>query len=340
MMRYLPVSVALAGTVAWGLAGAADESPLARYQYTQLHMGVQVRIVVYAPSRAAAETACEAAFERFAQLDQTLSDYRPSSEINRLCDAAGGPPVRVSRDLYRVLERAQQVSRRSGGAFDVTVGPLVALWRAARKSGRLPADPELRAARALVGWRKVRLLPRERAVRLATPGMRLDLGGIAKGYAGDCAQAVLRRRGIRSALVEAGGDIVVSDAPPGRAGWEIEAQERGGTRTLVLANSAVSTSGDTEQFVEVDGRRYSHVVDPRTGLGLTTRVAATVVAPDGLTSDPLSTAVCILGPEKGPAFAAAWKRVRATVRRAGDPSPAGTGQQPTDPSPNRGATTP
>jgi thiamine biosynthesis lipoprotein len=297
--------------------GSAGETSLQRYQYTQLHMGVQVRITLYAPDEPSAERACAAAFRRFAGLEDILSDYRPSSELMRLCARAGGPPVPVSPDLFLVLERAADLSRRTGGAFDVTVGPYMALWRKARKTGKLPAAADLQTAARLVGWRKVRLDEEKRTVQLLVPGMRLDLGGIAKGYAGDCAQAVLKQHGVTRALVEAGGDIVVSGPPPGKDGWRIEVASAGPEkRTVSLANAAISSSGDTEQFVEIAGRRYSHIVDPRTGLGLTDRIAATVIAPDGITSDSLSTAVSVLGPERGPALARTYKGVLVTVRRA------------------------
>lgn len=296
----------------------ANAPSLTRYQYTQLHMGVQVRIVVYAPSQAMAEKACAAAFHRFAQLDEIMSDYRATSELMRLCAKAGGPPVPVSEELFRVLEFAQEVSRRSEGAFDVTVGPMVALWRKARRSRQFPTQEELAQARALVGWQKVKLDAEKRTVQISTPGMRLDLGGIAKGYAGDEAQAVLKRHGITRALVEAGGDIVVSGPPPDKPGWEIQLMATPGDpspRTLALSNVAISTSGDTEQYVEFGGKRYSHIVDPRTGLGLTDRVVVTVLAPNGITSDSLSTTISVLGAEKGKALAKTYPGVTAIIRR-------------------------
>lgn len=283
-------------------------------------MGVQVSITLYAPTEEKAEAAASAAFQRFAELEDIMSDYRPSSELMRLCAKAGGPAVKVSPDLYRVLRFGRQVSKRSDGAFDVTVGPLVQLWRASRKSGQLPAESEIERAKALAGWRKVLLKDSDRSVRLAVPGMRLDLGGIAKGYAGDEAVKALKRKGIRSAMVEAGGDIVLSGAPPGTRGWRIEipAMSAGSRQptTLELSNCAVSTSGDLYQFVEIGGKRYSHIVDPRTGLGLTDRIAVTIIAPNGITSDPLSTAVSVLGDRDGRKLARSFRGVRAFVRHA------------------------
>jgi thiamine biosynthesis lipoprotein len=301
--------------------GNANAQVPARFEYKEYHMGVDVRIVVYAPDQATAERACAAAFERFAELDTAMSDYRADSELMRLCTHAGGPPVRVSRDLFVVLQRSQEVAQRSDGAFDITCGPIVALWRRARKTHLLPTPHEIEEARSLVGWERLRLDPRRQTAQLLTPGMKLDLGAIGKGYADDCAQQTLKRFGITSALVEAGGDMVVSAPPPGQDGWKIEVSNAGeGAHSPVLrfANVAISTSGDTEQFVEIGGRRYSHVVDPRTGQALTDRYEVTVIAPNGLTSDSLSTAICVLGPEKGQALARTYRNTTVYIRRAAD----------------------
>lgn len=298
-------------------AAAPQSGGLTRFTYTEYHMGVDARLVVYAPDHVAAENACSAAFARIAALDTIMSDYRRDSELTRLSARAGGPPARVSPDLFRVLRRAQEVSRHSGGAFDVTVGPLVALWRRARKSGVLPNPAEIERARSLVGWQKLRLDERARTVRLAVPGMKLDLGGIAKGYADDEAQRVLQEHGITRALVEMGGDIVVSGPPPGAAGWTIRVPNAGDNRgpaDLHFAHRAISTSGDTEQFVLIGGRRYSHVVDPRTGQALTNRVQVTLIAPDGLTSDPLSTALTLLDEERRHRLLRAYPGTKAYVR--------------------------
>jgi len=280
-------------------------------------MGVDARLVFYAPDQQTAERAGAAAFARIASLDTIMSDYRRDSELNRLSDGAGGPPVRVSPDLFRVLRRALEVSEHSGGAFDVTVAPLILLWRKARREGVLPAPAALARARRLVGWRKLLLDEKARTARLTTRGMRLDLGGIAKGYAADEALAVLARHGIRRALVELGGDVVLGEAPPGAEGWRVRVPNAGdaqGPADLLFTNRAVSTSGDTEQFAVLSGRRYSHVVDPRTGRALTNRVQVTLTAPDGLTADPLSTALSILGPEGRARLLRAYPGVTAYVR--------------------------
>lgn len=276
-------------------------------------MGVQVRIVVYAPNRETAENACRPAFARIADLEAIMSDYRPDSEAMKLCDKAGGEPVPVGRDLFVVLERAQDVAKRSNGAFDVTVGPLVTLWRASRKTLTLPRSAELTAARALVGWRLVKLDKRAQTVQMEKPGMRLDLGGIAKGYALDEAYRVLRAHGIRAALLEAGGDIVMGDAPPGEKGWPVEVVAAG--KTEKLHNCAISTSGDTFQYIEIGGERYSHIVDPKTGLGLTDHATATVIARDGMTSDSLTKPCCILDQKCAEALVRHYRGARLYYRK-------------------------
>jgi FAD:protein FMN transferase len=290
--------VSIAAATSPGIAG-----PLARFEYSQPHMGTLVRIVLYAPGAPVADRAAKAAFDRIAALDEALSDYRDSSELMRVSRQPGGGPIQVSEDLFRILRAAQRVAHDSGGAFDVTVGPLSVLWRHARRVRELPAAASVAAARALVGPDKLELDEQRRTVRLTTPGMQLDVGGIAKGFAADEAAAVLSRHGIGAALVAAGGDIVATGPPPGRDGWRVAvASIEGADRPagyLSLRDAAVSTSGDAEQFVVLGGVRYSHVFDPRTGAPLTGRRSATVMARDGMTADALDTAVSVMGAVKG-----------------------------------------
>lgn len=286
-----------------GCATGLRPGPEQRHEFTRPQMGVPFRLVLYAADEASAGVAAEAAFARVAELNTALSDYDPDSELSRLGQASGtGAWVPVSADLWRMLTAGQRLSRETDGAFDVTVGPLVNLWRKARRERRLPAPQLLAEARARAGWRHLELDPRRRAARLDMPDMRLDLGGIAKGYAVDEALRVLRAHGIRSALVSGGGDLVVSAAPPGADGWRIQLEgggEGGAAEFVRLRHAALATSGDLFQFVEVDGGRYSHIVDPRTGLGLTNRSLVTVIARDGQTADSLATALSVTGPAAG-----------------------------------------
>lgn len=276
-------------------------------------MGGPVRIVLYATDRQAAEAAARAAFDAVASVDATMSDYREDSELNRFSRLAGRGPQRISGPLLEVLEAAQRVSGLSDGAFDVTVGPVVALWRRAKKEGALPDPRALSDALAHTGWQKLRVDDRLGTATLSVEGMRLDLGGIAKGYACDRALAALREHGAPRALVDGNGDLAVGDPPPDRPFWRVQIAGEP-DKVLRVARCGVATSGDTERFVEIGGRRFSHIVDPHTGLGLQTRSKVTVVAPDGMTADALATAVSVMGSDRGMAMAerlpgvAAWMR--------------------------------
>jgi thiamine biosynthesis lipoprotein len=278
---------------------------LQRFEFSEPEMGVPFRIVLYAPDKAVAQAAAQAAFTRVAELNQILSDYETDSELNELSRTSGqGRLVHVSDDLWTVLRRAQEIAELSDGAFDITVGPAVNLWRRARRSQRLPDPDRLVEARKAVGYKHVRLIPSDHTVELLAHGMKLDLGGIAKGYALDQAVNVLTGRGITSALVTGGGDMAASGPPPGQTGWRIEVApldvpNAPPKRFVRLAHMALATSGDVFQRLEIEGRRYSHIVDPRTGMGLTDHSLVTVIAPDCTTADALATAVSVLGPDKG-----------------------------------------
>ena len=302
-----------------------EKRALTRYEYQQPEMGLPFRMVLYARDRPSADSSSAAAFVRIKQLNDIMSDYEAESELSRLSRSSGqGRAVAVSNDLWFVLKRAEKLAERSGGAFDVTVGPYVMLWRKARREMKLPDPARLAEARQAVGYTHVRLDPKGRTVELMVPGMRLDLGGIAKGYAVDEALKVLRRLGIKSALVAGGGDMAVSDPPPGKKGWRIELAALDATnappaRFVSLSHAALATSGDLFQRLEIDGRRYSHIVDPHTGIGLTDHSLVNVIAPDCITADSLTKVVSVLGPKKGLEFIEATPSAAARViRQPGD----------------------
>ncbi len=301
LIVWLWALVALAGN-----PGQASGSggPLVRFEFEETHMASPFHLVLYSTDAAAARRASRAAFDRIAALNAVLSDYDPESELCRLSRGAGGPAVRVSADLFDVLQRSKVMWERSGGAFDVTIAPVGRLWRRARRDRKLPDRRRLAEARQLVGSDKMVLDPAARTVRLEQPGMKLDVGGIAKGYAAQAALEVLKAAGIPRALVGGAGDIVAGDPPPNADGWTIAIAPLDPARgdrppTLRLKNAAVSTAGDAERFVIIDGHRYSHIINPATGLGHEDRASVTVVAPDGATADALETTVYLLGPERG-----------------------------------------
>ncbi len=287
-------------------------TPLQRFEYTRLVMGVQARIITHGREARTAERAASEAFDTMSAVEDAASDYRLDNELARLCGRAGQGFQTISPDLDRLLRLAEHFARLTDGAFDVTVGPATRLWRESRRAGRLPDPERLRAARSAIGWRLVVVDPAAPRARLLRPGMSLDFGGIAKGYAAQRALEVLRARGVPRSLVSLAGDVVAGEAPPGADGWHVAILGHGDLASnrsprahdpsssaphfILISNAAVSTSGDIEQYLEVGGVRYSHIVDPRTALGVTCRTAATVVAPDGETADALATALCVLGP--------------------------------------------
>lgn len=290
-------------------AAASAAPSLARWEFVEPHMGTLFRIVIFAPEIGPAKTAARAAFAQIARLNTIMSDYDPDSEVMRLCRQPAGVGATVSPELGDILARSQQLAEATSGAFDVTLGPVILLWREARRGRRLPSLEERQAARALSGYQKLVIGPDAQTATLRSRGMRIDLGGIAKGYAADSALEILNQQGFRRAMVAASGDLALGDAPPDEAGWKITLTPFGeirGAITVVATNIGISTSGDTEQFLELGGVRYSHVVDPATGLGLTKSVAVTVLASRGSLADGLATACSVLSLERVERLASAW----------------------------------
>lgn len=282
-------------------------APLQRFDFSGPGMFTTFRISCYAENREQAEKAVEACFQRIAELNQIFTDYDPTSELMRLCAPEARHPVQVSPALYDLLDRSVHLGQVTDGAFDITCGHLSQLWRRSKRQNRLPPTKRLEAGIAATDWRRIQLQP-DRRVTLQ-PGTLLDVGGIAKGYAADECLKILQAHGLPCAIVLAGGDTSAGDAPPGKPGWEVKlrtftrAEEDDDLEVLHLAHRAVSTSGDLYQSIEIEGQRYSHILSPKTGLGLTQRIACSVIAPDCTTSDALATAMCVMGVEKGTALA-------------------------------------
>jgi FAD:protein FMN transferase len=291
------------------LAVTASAADLRLFEAVEPHMGTLFRIKLYAADEQSAASGFRAAFDRVGELDARLSDYKADSELSRISQTAIGRPVKIGEDLFRVLAASQKLAGETGGAFDVTLGPIVGLWREARKNHRLPDAAALKEAGARCGYRKLQLDPANRTVKLDQAGMQLDVGGIAKGYAADSALAVLKQLGIRSTLVAASGDLAFGDPPPGQRGWKIGVD----STILELRNAAVSTSGDSEQGLDAGGKRYSHIIDPITRTGLTSRITVTIVAPDGMTADGIATAVSVLGADRGMEFVENKQGVAALI---------------------------
>jgi thiamine biosynthesis lipoprotein len=273
-------------------------------------MGTFARIVAVAADEKIAKECIEAGIAELERVDNSMSDYKADSELALVNNRADKEAVEVSEELFEVLKRGIDFSRKTDGAFDITVGPLVDLFRKSEEDGIKPDEEEISIAKSKVGFEKLKLDKQKRTVRFAAGGMRLDLGGIAKGYAIDKAIEAIRRNGGVGAMVDIGGDIrCFGAAPPGRERWVIGLQEPGeqasgvieGRLSLILelTDAAVATSGDYRRFVVIEGERFSHIIDTRSGAGSSKLRSVTIIAKTALEADALATAVSVMGIEAG-----------------------------------------
>jgi thiamine biosynthesis lipoprotein len=276
----------------------------------QMIMGTFAHIVAVAEDSGTAKKCIQAALEEIHKVDNLMSDYKSDSEISRVNREAYEKAVQVSESTYEVLQRSVEFSKMTDGAFDVTIGPLVALFRKAKESKVAPGEEQIALARSKVGFEKLNLDSENQTVQFADKGMLLDLGGIAKGYAIDKAIEAAQRCGAIGAMVDIGGDVRCFGLPPkGRDHWliglqdpnsAIEGMEGGGLRlVLKITNEAVATSGDYQQFVLIEGKRYSHIMDRRTGTSAEGPSSVTIITDNATDADALATAVSVMGAEKG-----------------------------------------
>jgi FAD:protein FMN transferase len=277
-------------------------------------MGTAIGVELWADERRAGQAACAAVMDEMRRIDRTMSPHKAESELSRINREAGRRSVPLSEEMFDLLAMAQRFAADSDGAFDITYAAVGALYDYRR--GVKPAPEALAAARANVGWRGLELDARDRSVRFAKPGMRIDLGGFAKGHAVDNATAILRRRGIEHAIVSAGGDSRVIGDRRGRP-WTVAIRDprRAGEAVAVLPleDVSISTSGDYERFFERDGERCHHIVDPATGVSPRAVQSVTVLAPDGLTSEALSKTVFVRGVERGLSFVEGFEGCDAVI---------------------------
>lgn len=263
-------------------------------------MGSTYTIVAYHNSRPVLEAAVDEAFEEVRRLDDQLSNYKSRSGWSQMNREAASQPVRVTPELFDLLAACLDYSRKSEGAFDISVGPLVKVWGFYKGSGRLPHRAEIRGALTKVGYKNVILNREEMTVRFAKPGVELDPGGIGKGYALDRVVAILSKNGIRSALISAGGSSIYGlGAPPGEPGWKVKIrhpkQPGRHVSELILNNRSMSTSGTSEKFFISGGKVYSHIFDPRTGYPAPGMLSVSVTAPMTIDSEAWTKPLFILG---------------------------------------------
>jgi len=290
---------------------ARPKSPIEADSGHRLIMGTFARIVAVAADSSTAKRCIEAAFEELQRVDDLMSNYKNDSEITRINRQAYKSAVRVSEPTFEVLTRAVRFSRLSGGAFDITIGPLVDLWRSAAKANTVPSDYELVTACSRVGYEKLLLDPNKMSVRFAVDDMKLDLGGIAKGYAIDRAVEAMQKNGAAGGMVDVGGDIRCFGTPPrDKSTWLIGLQDPSekfeipiGTGepllVLQLTGAAIATSGNYRRFALIEGKKYGHIMDRRTGKSTKGLSSVTIIAKCAADADALATAVSVMGAEAG-----------------------------------------
>lgn len=278
-----------------------------RYEDSRVSMACVYAIVVYGHDQTPLEQAVNAALDEVDHIDRLMSNYKKESELSRVNRDAAKSPVKVDRELFDFIAECLRYSRESDGAFDVTVGPLMKAWGFFRGEGRMPSEAELAEARNRIGYQRVILNQKDKTISFDKPGIELDLGGIAKGYAVDRAVEVLEKYGITSALVSAGGSTIYAlGAPPGKSTWEVEIQDpvdRNRIATTVrLKDQTLSVSGSYEKFFKLNGVRYSHVMNPRTGKPAQGVLSVAVVTDDGTSGDALDNVFYVLGVERSKAL--------------------------------------
>ncbi len=280
-----------------------------RFDFERALMGTRFLISTYGDDEAKAKNAADLAFAKAEEINLCASDYIADSELLRLSKLPPHQPIVVSATLFDLLTQSLHFAKITDGRFDPTLGPLTHLWRQSRRQGALPTEEILHAAQDSCGWKNVALDPNKKTITLLTDNMRLDLGGIAKGYAADAMLTIMEKNGFPRTCITAGGDLRIGEPPPGKIGWSVGVKTFDPAQlaqTKELARCAVSTSGDLHQSIEINGIHYSHIVDPKTGLGLTQHRAVTIIAPNATTSDALATAACVAEPAQAEALAKKW----------------------------------
>jgi thiamine biosynthesis lipoprotein len=275
------------------------QSQTTRFAFTCPSMGSQTNIVFYAQDSVQANLSFQKVKYLLDSLELILSDYNPASEINRLDNKNTTASQSISPVLHELLLLSKEGYAKSGGVFDCTIGTLTKLWRAAKKNKVLPSKKQIKMVLATTGFDKVYIARDSLSIRYRVPGIQLDFGGIAKGYAAQKAIEMLQKNGIQSALVDMGGDIATGAPPPGSEGWSISINRPESATSLIetpvlLSDKAIATSGKLYNYFEVNHKKYSHIIDPATGKPLLHNRQITVIADDGATADWLATACSVL----------------------------------------------
>lgn len=287
-------------------AHAQDESQqLLRFEYNRPIMGTELKLILYAQNEFQATLAINAILEELEQRAKPINNYTPNSEVSRLANLEPGKSRILSVELGEVLRESKRWHKLSDGAFDVTAGATIELWSKARKQKLLPSKDLIVSAQKNSGWDHLKLSSEtdsQTTLTIDAKELRINVSGIATGYLIDHAMTVLKQQGIESALIDIGGDIIVSNPPPGSEGWKVDIaglnQSDPIQSRIMIRDQAVTTSGDLNQFTDIDGVRYSHIINPVTGSPVPRRVSATVVAKRAIDADAAATAIAVLGSQR------------------------------------------
>ncbi len=298
-----------------GKISSQIDEKLQRYEFSHKSMGTIFRIICYTDQRDVAIQKSVEAFNRIDELNFIMSDYLPDSELNRLSRSSGsGEFIQVSPDLLKVIITAQGWAIKTNGIFDITIGPYSQLWRRAGRKERLPTPEQITDASQRVGFKYIHIDPDNGKVMLAKEGMQLDLGGIAKGFAVDAVYNIFNDAGINQLLVDGGGDIRTGEAPPGKKGWKLVLENLQNDNQVIYAtNTSIATSGDLYRYVLLDSVKYGHIIDPRTGYGLTVPRTVTIQASNCMEADVIASTISILGAKDGSRFLLDMPDVKAII---------------------------
>lgn len=277
-----------------------SENTIEKYSFSQLCMGTTFKIVVYSTlSHDHTAAITKQAFDLAEKMNSIFSDYMADSEVGKFNRCKPNEPQPASPYLLDLLKISRKISVSTQGNFNPTCGSLSKLWRLSKRTNRLPSPEELKTAKNACGFSNLKIEHDSALITKLNPFTRLDFGGIAKGYTADKMLELLKNMGLSSSSISAGGDIVLGDPPPGKNNWKVQlipySDKDRNPKIIRISNAAVSTSGNTEQSVTIKDQRYSHILNLTSGLGLIHENAATVIAPSGTQSDPLATALCIMG---------------------------------------------
>jgi len=303
VMRKSPFQfVFIIAIVAAALVSGGCSREASRAQDARMKMGTFVGITVYGKDEARAKAALEAAYVEIDRVEKLMSRYSENSEVSKL-NKTGLTPFKASDELFMMLEKSIEYSEITGGAFDITVGPLMKVFRTSLEKEKAPDESAVANAASRVGFRKISLDSSSKTVVFESDGMEIDLGAIAKGYAADRAGAALKAVGAQSAIIDAGGDVLCVGSKPAGKPWTVALRNPRDPEDFLLKlavkDFAVTTSGDYEQYFESNGKRFIHIMDPRTGKSATGCISATVIARTAMQADALSTSICVLGPSDG-----------------------------------------